>query len=351
MSTATPEGDSTDAGATRSDALTARQRQLQNRETVTDLRIAEHTKPDHFLLHLSDTHLIPGTDALYGSVDAEGNLRRLAAGFEKSGSRPEAIVFTGDLADKGDLAAYEKLRDIVEPFAASIGAEIIWCMGNHDDRDAFRRGLLDEDGGYSPVDRVHDVNGLRVIVLDSSVPGLHHGEVSRDQLDWLADVLATPAPHGTILAMHHPPIPAVLDLAVTVELRDQQRLAEVLRGSDVRSIIAGHLHYSTAATFAGIPVSVASATCYSQDLAVEFGGTRAQNGATSFNLVHVYDDTIVHSVTPIGAYDQVSFVSAKESADRLAEAGILVPPARNKHVQGTIAGAVTDPVRRLSRTR
>jgi Icc protein len=348
MSTATPEGDST--GADR-EALTDRQRQLQNRETVTDLRIAEHARPDHFLLHLSDTHLLPGTDPLYGSVDADGNLRRLAEGFERSGSRPEAIVFTGDLADKGDLDAYAKLRAIVEPFASRIGAEIIWCMGNHDDRDAFRRGLLDEDGGYSPVDRVHDVNGLRVIVLDSSVPGYHHGEVSSEQLDWLAEVLSTPAPHGSILAMHHPPIPAVLDLAVTVELRNQQRLASVLRGSDVRSILAGHLHYSTAATFAGIPVSVASATCYSQDLSVEFGGTRAQNGGTSFNLVHVYDDTVVHSVAPIGAYDAVSYVSASDSAARLAEAGILVPPARNPHVSGRIAGAVNDPSRRLSRSR
>jgi len=347
MSTASPEGDSTENAVIEEIAAT-RNRKLRNRETVTDLRIAEHARPDHYLLHLSDTHLMPGSDPLYGSVDADGNLRRLAEGFEKSGSRPEAIIFTGDLADKGDLAAYEKLRDIVEPFAARLGAEIIWCMGNHDDRDAFRRGLLDEDGGYTPIDRVHDVNGLRVIVLDSSVPGFHHGEISPEQLDWLADVLATPAPHGTILALHHPPIPAVLDLATTVELRDQQRLAEVLRGSDVRSILAGHLHYSTAATFAGIPVSVASATCYSQDLSVEVGGTRAQNGATSFNLVHVYDETVVHSVAPIGAYDAVSFVSAQDSADRLADAGILVPPARNPHVQGAVKDAVRTPVRRLS---
>ena len=52
--------------------------------------------------------------------------------------------------------------------------------------------------------------------------------------------------------------------------------------------------------FAGIPVSVASATCYTQDLTVETGGIRPQDTAQSFNLVHVYDDTIVHSVVNIG---------------------------------------------------
>jgi hypothetical protein len=58
--------------------------------------------------------------------------------------------------------------------------------------------------------------------LDTSVPGYHHGEISGRQLDWLADELATPAPDGTILALHHPPIPSVLDLAVTVELRGRR---------------------------------------------------------------------------------------------------------------------------------
>ena len=120
------------------------------------------------------------------------------------------------------------------------------------------------------------------------MPGHHHGEVAPAQLDWLAEELSIPAPHGTILAMHHPPVPSVLDLAVSVELRDQSGLAEVVEGSDIRSIIAGHLHYSSTATFAGIPVSVASASCYTQDLNVPVGGTRGRDGARAFNLVHVY---------------------------------------------------------------
>jgi len=315
------------------DRRTARQRQLQNRETVTDLRIAEHPRPDHFLLHLSDTHLLAGDDNLYGSsIDSVATLRKLAAEFEESGQRPEAIVLTGDLADRGETRAYDTLRSIVEPFAARIGARIIWCMGNHDDRGNFRANLLGQLPNHDPIDLVHDINGLRVIALDSTVPGHHYGDVSREQLAWLTEVLATPAPHGTILAMHHPPVPSVLDLAVSVELRNQQRLAQVLRGSDVRSIIAGHLHYSTTATFAGIPVSVASATCYSQDLTVKKGGTRAQAGAQAFNLIHVYDETVLHSVVPIGGYEQVSYVSPEETERRLADAGILIPPAVNRHV-------------------
>ena len=278
-------------------------------------RTAEYPRPDHFLLHLSDTHFVAEGD-LYGSVDSERHLRQLFAEVEASGVRPEAIVFTGDLADSGDSGAYARLRAIVDPSAVRLGARVIWVMGNHDDRGCFREQLLGLDPGTAPVDHVYDLNGLRVIALDSTVPGRHHGEISREQLDWLADVLSVPAPHGTILAMHHPPVPCVLDLAVLVELRDQAGLADVLRGSDVRSIIAGHLHYSSNATFAGIPVSVASATCYTQDLTVPAGGTRTQDGSQAFNLVHVFESTVLHSVVPVHRSTTVASVTAEETESR-----------------------------------
>jgi hypothetical protein len=120
----------------------------------------------------------------------------------------------------------------------------------------------------------------------------------------------------------------VQDLAVLVELRDQAALAEVIEGSDVISIIAGHLHYSTSAVFAGVPVSVASATCYTQDLTEYQGGTRGQDGAQSFNLVHVYGNNVVHSVVPIGHYSTVGEpVSSEQTEARLAAAGITIAPA------------------------
>src|SRR5262249_36094374 len=265
---------------------------------VHRLRAAEHPRPDYVLIHISDTHLI-SDGCLYGAVDADGRLGELLEQLKQSGVRHDAVVFTGDLADTGEPEAYRKLRAVVEPFAAELGAELVWVMGNHDNRAALRSFLLDEAPSMAPLDRVCMIDGLRIITLDTSVPGHHYGEISKSQLEWLARELETPAPHGSILGLHHPPIPRVFDLAVTVELRDQGALGQVLKGSDVRAILAGHLHYSTNATFVGIPVSVASATCYTQDLTVIAGGTRGRDGAQACNLVHVYQDTIVHSMIPL----------------------------------------------------
>ncbi|MFF1828415.1 phosphodiesterase [Paenarthrobacter sp. NPDC058040] len=290
---------------------------------------AEYPKPGHVLLHLSDLHLVGGPGTLYGSVDSAARLQEICDQIIASRLKPEAIIFTGDLADRGELEAYRRLRDMIEPVCDALGAKAIWAMGNHDDRANFRSAFLDASENSrpeDPMDRSYFVNGLRIITLDTTVPGYHHGELSDAQLEWLADELSTPAPDGTILALHHPPVPCVQDLAVLVELRGQAALADVVRDTDVRTILGGHLHYSTTAGFAGIPVSVASATCYTQDLGVKAGGQRGRDGAQSYNMVHVYEHTIVHSVVPMsGGVTVGEPVDAEEVQRRLSEAGITIP--------------------------
>lgn len=281
--------------------------------------MTKQPQPQHFILHISDTHFVTDGDLLYGTVDTDEMLRQIFRSLVKAQITPEAMVFTGDLAETGSPEAYVRLRNIVEPIAKELGATIIWVMGNHDERSAFRAGLLDSEASEEAVDLVHDINGLRVIALDTTVPGKHYGEVTEEQLSWLEDVLATPAPHGTLIALHHPPVPSPLDVMAAVELRDQDRLAKVIEGTDVRGILGGHLHYSCFSTFASVPVAVASATCYTQDLNVPKGQIRGQNGAQALNLVHVYPDRILSSVVPIGEFSTLYEMSKEELIEELAE--------------------------------
>jgi 3',5'-cyclic AMP phosphodiesterase CpdA len=251
------------------------------------------------ILHLSDTHLLAGNVPLGGRYDTAANLRRTLDAVQALGIRPDAIVFTGDLTDLGEPDAYRALRATIDPVAARLGAPVIWGAGNHDDRPALRRELLGLEPTQEPVTAVHDLGGLRLIVLDTTVPGWHHGDLDEAQLAWLREELGTPAPLGSILAMHHPPLPSHIPLFDILELRDQDRLARVLAGTDVRAILAGHLHYSTSGMFAGVPVSVAAATCYTMDLARPAAEVNGMDAGQSFQLVHVYDETITHAVVPV----------------------------------------------------
>ncbi|WP_315638224.1 MULTISPECIES: metallophosphoesterase [Microbacterium] len=286
--------------------------------------LTEHPRPSHTFVHISDTHLPGERSPLYGSgADADANLAEMLDRLVSSGLRPDALLFTGDLTDRGDAAAYGRLRELVTPAAAALGCEVVWAAGNHDDRRAMRSELGLAGAGDEPIVEVRWFGGMRVIVVDSTVPGAHWGEVPSSQLVRLEGELSTAAPQGTLLLIHHPPLPTVLDLAVTVELRDQDALAAVLRGTDVRGILSGHVHHPSFGTFAGIPVAVASSSAYGQDLAQPVGATRGQDAAQGYNLVHVYADTIVHSAVSLerGA-DVGEPVAADEAGRRIAGVGI-----------------------------
>jgi Icc protein len=269
------------------------------------------------ILHLSDTHLLAGDRRLGGAYDSTGGVVAALDAAVRTGIRPDAIVLTGDLTDLGEPDAYRRLRDLVEPVAAQLGAPIVWVAGNHDERPAMREGLFDSPGSEDPLTSVHDLDGLRLVALDSTVPGWHHGDIDAAQLDWLAGVLGEPAPLGTILALHHPPLPSHIPFFDILELRGQDELAAVLAGSDVRAILAGHLHYSTSGTFAGIPVSVASATCYTMNLQRPATEVNGMDAGQSFHLVHVYDDTVTHAVVPVVDAPTGDYFSA-EWVERMA---------------------------------
>ncbi|MCS5714477.1 phosphodiesterase [Herbiconiux sp. CPCC 205716] len=268
--------------------------------------MGQYGVPGHTIVHISDTHFLAGERALYGAVDTDAGLTQALRQLEASGMRPELFVFTGDIADLGEEDAYRRIRGIVEPAAERLGAQVLWVMGNHDDRARLRVELLDEAAATEPVVASIRLGGLRVIALDTSVPGYHHGELAAEQLDWLRGELAEPAPEGTVLALHHPPIPTTIPLMPILELQRQDELARVIEGSDVRAVLGGHLHYSTHSVFAGVPVSVAAATCYTMDMLAPRGRLVGLGGGQSFSIVQVYDDRIVHSMVPVGEFPVVS---------------------------------------------
>jgi Icc protein len=260
--------------------------------------------PTYTLIQLSDTHIVPEGQLLHGSVDSLANVAAALAAVEESGVCPAALIFSGDLADTGDPQAYQRLRAAVEPVAARLGAPVLWAMGNHDTRTAFRAGLLGAESTGEAFDYVHWSGDLRVIVLDSTEPGHHHGELSDDQLVFLEGELRTPAPAGTVLVLHHPPVPSPLPFINTLLLRQPERLGAVLAGSDVSMVLCGHSHHASAGALAGVPVWVAGASAYSADTLAPTGRFRGQVGG-SYTRVDVFDGVTVATAIPIGRGETV----------------------------------------------
>ncbi|MFE9426870.1 metallophosphoesterase [Kitasatospora sp. NPDC006697] len=222
------------------------------------------------LLHLTDVHVIP-EGLLYGEADTRAALADALDAAVASGRKFDAIILSGDNTDSGDEASYRIIAELVEAAAAELGAQVVYAAGNHDERGALRAGLLGLDPTTEPFDHVVRVGGLRIATLDTSLPGKPYGQLDQEQLDWLAGQLAEPAEHGTVLVLHHPPLaglsPGFEDPqhGRHLDLREPERLAEVVRGTDVRLILAGHTHSAAAGQFAGIPVWIGPGNAYAAD--------------------------------------------------------------------------------------
>lgn len=221
-------------------------------------------QPRHRIVQISDIHMVDAGE-LHPGIDPEERLLAILAELDRVDWKAGLVVVSGDLADRAEPEAYARLRRILSDARERLGAELLVVPGNHDDVGSVRSLVLELDPSDEPLDSVVYLDGLRVIGLDSTVVGFDYGELRDDQLGWLGGQLAIPAPDGTILVLHHPPIWSTTPHNELMALRDRGRLADVIRGTDVMLVLSGHTHRTSAGTLAGIPVWVSPATATVED--------------------------------------------------------------------------------------
>jgi len=218
----------------------------------------------YLLVQISDIHLTASGSLLPG-VRPRDNLVKALHLLDTTGIRPDVFLLTGDLADDGEGACYDDLAGLLAEAASRSGASVIYVPGNHDERDTFQRHLLADDG-EGPVNQTHWRDGLRVIALDSTNPGESHGALDEQTLDYLRAEIAAAAPDGTVLALHHPPIPSPIQPMAQIALREPERLRDAIAGSDVRIVLCGHNHHEALGTLGPVPVWVCPAIAYRADV-------------------------------------------------------------------------------------
>ncbi|PZE63880.1 metallophosphoesterase [Curtobacterium sp. MCBD17_021] len=264
------------------------------------------------ILHLSDTHLTGDGSLHQGTVDTTAALTALldhVDGIEGVG----LVVVSGDVSEDGSPESYTTALDTVGGWAERHGAAFVTVPGNHDQRAGFRRVLFDGhvlgDGGGPLMHTMehHDpsvpvrgqslVAGRRIVTVDTSVPGAGYGELSTAALDHLRSALAEPAPHGSVVVLHHPPLPAPTSLHDALKLRNPEDLAGVLRGTDVRVVLGGHYHHHFAGSLGGVPVLVAPGVANDNDVAGPYAEETALIG-TGALVVDLAEDGSTWS-TPV----------------------------------------------------
>lgn len=217
------------------------------------------------LVQLSDTHLVPEGELLHGRIDTWQ--RTVAALSACAHFSPDAVLITGDIAERG-AAVHQRAARLFAQAEEQLGCPVITIPGNHDPAGSIdaRFNLQRRAGGPQPANTVHDIRGVRVIGLDSGGFALPEGTLNAAQLRWLAEQLQAPAPGGTLLAIHHPPVPAIIPALAGRGLSNARQLEQLIAGSDVAGILCGHYHLPGGGRLAGAGVWMAPAVAYNHNL-------------------------------------------------------------------------------------
>lgn len=204
---------------------------------------------------ISDPHI--GAD--WNGEDPLAGLQEVVEAVAALPDPPDAVLLSGDLTEHGELAEYETVRDMLEP----LGAPVLAIGGNHDERAVLRAVFGLPGAGDQPVQWSADLGSLRLVGIDTTIPGRDGGSLDAERLRWLDAELAGAPDQPTLLAMHHPPIAtgaAPWD-AIGLPPADRHALAQVLDSHpQVRRVVAGHVHQTITAGIAGRPVLTVPST-------------------------------------------------------------------------------------------
>jgi 3',5'-cyclic AMP phosphodiesterase CpdA len=264
------------------------------------------------IAQISDLHIKAPGQLAYGKVDTAAALTRCVAELNRLRPRPDLVVISGDLADTPTPQEYDHLTRLLAPLAIPFVA----IPGNHDSREMMRTALPRRDGGSEtgPLNQLHSVGALDLLLLDSSVPGKPHGELDAATLQWLDTTLAASRDRPALLFLHHPPFITGIGHMDRQNLLDAAALAPIVRRHPrVRLITAGHVHRATFTNFAGVAATICPAPNHAVDL--DLGELRAPSFRVeppAFHLHAWFPDTagdatafgrVVTHLVPIGDFD------------------------------------------------
>lgn len=195
------------------------------------------------IAQITDLHLRPRGKAAYRVSETNMFAERAFDVLAALRPVPDAVLITGDLTDCGLPEEYEILHGLLKRLRMPVFA----VPGNHDRRATMHEAIP----GCAPLQPSTDfiqfaveTFPLRLIGLDTVVPGKSEGALCSERLAFLDRALAAAPDRPTLLFMHHPPFVSGVDHMDRIRLLEGgPAFVDVLeRHPQVQNVICGHVH-------------------------------------------------------------------------------------------------------------
>jgi 3',5'-cyclic AMP phosphodiesterase CpdA len=219
------------------------------------------------IVQLTDLHIRPRGVACNRVSETNMLTEQAFRAVRTMRPKPDLVLITGDLTECGLPAEYDNFAAILRH---ALPGPVYVVPGNHDRRDILRERLAHLPGVCADPDFVQytiEDHPVRVIMLDTLVPGQNHGALSDAQLDWLDARLAEQPSKPTLVAMHHPAFATALPHMDRIALQPMERFRSVIaRHRQVGRIIAGHHHRPIIGQIAHAVASISPSVAHQVEL-------------------------------------------------------------------------------------
>lgn len=213
------------------------------------------------LIQITDTHIPPPGEVLYGRIDSANHLRETVEKINRMRPLPDAVLVTGDLVEKGDRVSYQHFIKLIEPLKMPA-----WVIpGNHDNPQIMHEAFSDTNcfpGVYPTYQYTIEDLPFRILALNSHSDGTEMPEFNQQKLSWLKDQLCH-SEKPVLIAIHHPPMTTGIELLDMGGSEWFQGIKSILtEHRQVRLVICGHCHTDLSGRIGQVPVYMAPANSH-----------------------------------------------------------------------------------------
>jgi len=209
------------------------------------------------IVQISDTHIAGSGKKTYGIAPMSENLARCVDHINQCDPKPDVVLVTGDITSSGKMEEAEQAASLL----SNLQSPIYIIPGNHDTQESLEAAFPEQacpSGFRGFSNYAIDTFDVRLIALDSTVPGAPGGEICQTRAAWLDARLSEDKERPTIIFMHHPPVKCGVLETDMDGFSGADRLGGVVeKYTNIEGIFCGHIHLPIHVRWRGTVVSTA----------------------------------------------------------------------------------------------
>jgi len=207
-------------------------------------------------LHLTDLHLQYDASAKLNNWDTFQSFTATLDEATRRHPDVDYILITGDISQDASMKSYQIFESIIR----DCNIPVYTVPGNHDDAEYLRQ-IIDSSPVKAPTTLPH--KGHTLILLDSTVPNRHRGQLNYSQLRQLDTQLGKCDSELVLIAVHHPPVHINCKWLDRLSLLNGDHLLQIISNHDLNTLLlCGHIHQELDLNSRNMRILATPSTCY-----------------------------------------------------------------------------------------